>query len=284
MTIPRLLKISLTAASIIFFISSASFAEVNDGNHGFHLRAGLGAGNVYWGYLNQGGNTGDLGEGNSAAALYLSLMYNYKLLGLEASLMSGNISDLEWKDEDTLGTEYTYKSTGSGNYSTLDLKLGLKLFTEPGDMGYTFIYGGLHSWSTERTQDSIEYNSIKLTANKKYKGNGSGWIIGFRDFSTIGWDAGLAIVIQSGLYGGKAPADKFTEDGNKVTYSVKQAYTLGGELAAGIAFQNIGLSIVGGVRGHADISVYDDSAASGEDESVFGFGNAMFFIEAGLMF
>lgn len=283
MKIKKFIKISLAAAYIILFLASVSYSEVNDGNHGFHLRGGIGAGNLYWGYLNQGGNTADLGEGNGDGAIYFSAMYNYKYLGIEASLMSGNISDLEWKDT-TGSTEYTYKSTGTGSYTAVDLKLGAKLFAEPGDMGYTYIYGGMHYWSTERTQETIEFAGTKTTADKKYKGNGSGWIIGFRDFSTIGWDKGLAIVIQTGLYGGKAPADKFSQDGVEVTYGVKQAYTLGGELAAGIALQNIGLSIVGGVRGHADISVFDDSAASGEDESVFGFGNLMFFVEAGIMF
>ena len=284
MKIKKFFKIPLFIASLIFLFASASYSEINDGDHGFHLRGGLGAGNVYWGYLNQGGDRGDLGEGTGDGALYLSAMYNYKLLGIEASIMSGKISDLEWKDKDTLGDEYTYKSTGSGNYTTVDLKLGAKLFAESGDMGYTYIYGGMHFWTTERTQETREWSIFKETTNKKYKGDGSGWIVGFRDFSTIGWDKGLAIVIQTGLYGGKAPADKFSEDGTEVTYGVKQAYTLGGELAAGIALQNIGLSIVGGVRGHADISVFDDSAASGEDESVFGFGNGMFFVEAGIMF
>ena len=285
MKIKKCFKIPFAAAVMIFLLTSASFAVVNDEGHGLHLRGALGGGKVYWAYLNEGGNSGDLGEGSGAGALYLSAMYNYSFLGIEASYMKGNIDDLEWTDkDDTTGIEYNYKSTGSGSYSTLDVKLGFKLFTEPGDMGYTYIYGGWHFWNTVRNQDTREFSIYKETINKKYKADGDGWMAGFRDFSTIGWDKGFAIAIQSGLFVGQAPVNEFKDDGEKVTYDVKQSFAVGAELAAGIALQNLGFSVVGGFRGQVDVSVFDGSAVAGEDESIFGFGNLMFFVEAGIMF
>ena len=179
---------------------------------------------------------------------------------------------------------HKYKSTGSGNYTVLDFKLGAKLFAEQGDMGYTFLYVGKRYWNTERSQDSLEYDGTKYPSSRKIKADGDGWIFGYRDFSTFGWDEGFAIVFQSGFFIGKAPVNKLTDNGVEVTYSVKDSVSLGGELAAGIALQNIGLSVVGGFRGEINASSFNDSAATAEDESIFGFGNVMLFIEAGMMF
>jgi hypothetical protein len=283
MKIRKFLNIPAIVMVMMFIFVSVSFATVNEGDHGLQLRGGFGGGKVLWGYLNQGGNSGDLGTG-AGGALYLSAMYNYNIVGFEGNIMTGDINDLEWTDKNTSGVEIDYKSKGSGNYRIIDWKLGLKLFTEPSDMGYTFIYMGKRYWKTERTQDSIELNGIESSTGKKTKAKGDGWIYGFRDFSTIGADDGFAIVLQTGLFAGKAPVTSLTEDGNKVTYPKDQSLSFGGEIAAGIALQNIGFSIVGGLRADINITTFKDSAAAGEDESLFGFGNGMIFVEAGLMF
>lgn len=115
-----------------------SDSKINNGGHGLHLRGSLGVGRIFWGYISYGSSSGDLGTG-AGGELNLAAMYNYSLLGLELNFMSGRINDLEWTDKDT---NNKYKSTGTGNYSVLDFKIGAKLFTEPGDMGYTFFYFG----------------------------------------------------------------------------------------------------------------------------------------------
>lgn len=292
MNIKKIVSLIFICASIAFFAPALSSAQdydsssesgINSGNHGLHIRGALGAGKIFWGYISYGSSSGDLGTG-PGGNINIAAMYNYSLVSFEFNLLSGNVGDLEWTDKDSGGVEHKYKSTGSGKYNVYDWKLGTKLFTEPGDMGYTFFYLGKRYWNSERTQDTIEYDGFKQSITDKRKAKGDGWIFGFRDFSTIGLDNSLAIVIQSGLFFGKAPVTKMTTNGVDQTYPVKDSVSLGGELGAGVAFQNIGLSIIGGARGEINATSFKDSAATGSDESIFGFGNAVFFIEAGMMF
>jgi hypothetical protein len=199
-------------------------------------------------------------------------------------MLSGNIGNLEWTDKDSGGTEYTYKSTGTGNYNTYDFKIGAKLFTEPGDMGYTYFYAGKRFWNSKRVQDSVEYGPYVAGADETTKVKGDGWIAGYRDFSTFGWDEGFAIVMQTGLFFGDAPVSELKVNGLAQPYPVKDSLFFGVEAAGGVAFQNIGLSVIGGLRGEINATTFQDPAASGDDESIFGFGNFVFFIEAGMMF
>ncbi|PKL16838.1 MAG: hypothetical protein CVV49_14235, partial [Spirochaetae bacterium HGW-Spirochaetae-5] len=216
--------------------------------------------------------------------LNLAAMYNYSFLGLEFSMLTGNIGDLEWTDKDSGGTKYTYKSTGTGNYNTFDFKIGAKLFTEAGDMGYTYFYAGKRFWNSERKQDSLEYGTTVITTDQTRKAKGDGWIAGYRDFSTFGWDEGFAIVMQTGFFFGKAPVSEMSTNGADQTYPVKESIFLGGEVAGGVAFQNIGLSVIGGLRSEINATTFNDSEAPTSEESIFGFGNFVFFLEAGMMF
>lgn len=289
MKISKVLRIILPGLLLMFLVPASLSAQnddssgINSGNHGLHLRGSLGAGQIFWGYISHGSSSGDLGTG-PGAAINLAAMYNYSMLGLELNLLSGSINDLEWKDKDEFDDEYTYKSTGTGNYTVIDFKIGAKLFTEPGDMGYTYIFAGKRYWSSSRKQETVEWGSFKDTSTEERKAKGDGWIYGFRDFSTLGMDEGFAIAVQSGLFLGKAPVSKMSTDGADQSYPVKESLSLGMELGAGIAMQNIGLSVIGGFRGEINATTFKDSAAPTGEESIFGFGNIMFFVEAGMMF
>jgi len=283
--IKKIISLLFIYASIAFFIPALSSAQdynssdsgINSGSHGLHLRGALGAGQVAWGYLNDSTSRGDLGTGDGSN-ISLSAMYNFTLVGFEFNYLGGNIKDLEWTENDI-----DYKSTGSGHYNVYDWKLGAKLFTEPGDMGYTFIFMGKRYWNTVRKQDTREWDTFVDNTDVKYEAKGDGWIYGIRDFSTIGSNDGTAFVIQSGLYFGTAPVTSFKIDGIKQTLpDKKDSPTFGAELGAGVAFQNIGLSVIGGLRGEFNVTTYEDDATG--DESVFGFGNSVFFLEAGMMF
>lgn len=291
MKIKKLLLIIITA--VAFFTPSLLSAQdydqdpetgINSSNHGLHLRGGIGAGQILWAYISHGSSSGDLGTGLGVNA-NLAAMYNYSFFALEFSMLSGTISDLEWTDTyDATNQVYTYKSTGDGSYTNFDFKVGAKLFTEPGDMGYTFVYAGKRFWNSERNQKTKEWGPYTDTTAETRKIKGDGWIIGYRDFSTFGWDEGFALVLQSGAFYGKAPVSEMTTNGINQTYPINKSWFIGGEIAGGIALQNIGLSVIGGVRGEFNITTFKDSAATGSDESVFGFGNRVFFVEAGMMF
>ena len=266
-----------------FTFALPAAAEVNSDDHNILLRGALGGGRILWAHVNHGSGSGDLGTGPGGVFNFAG-MYGYRFLGVEGNLMVGNISTLEWSDEDNGGVSHDWESDGSGYYSVFDLKIGARLFISPGDMGYTFIYAGLRTWSTERDESSLTFDGVKYSTEYKYKANGGGWILGFRDFSTIGANNGFAIVVQSGLFFGKAPLDKITRNGEDMTQEENETLTLGGELAGGVALQDRGISLIGGFRGEINMTTFFDSVPTGDDESVFGFGNIVFFVEAGVMF
>lgn len=280
-----ILRFSLTLVIGVSFLlyPAASFAEVNSNESNLTLRAALGGGKILWAYVNHGSTSADLGHG-PGAVLNAAAMYSYRFLGVEGNLIVGTISSLEWTDEDNSGVSHNWRSEGTGHYAVLDLKLGARLFSSPGDMGYTFIFAGLRTWSTERNESTLTYDEIRLNYENKYEANGNGWIVGFRDFSTIGLDSGLALAIQSGLYFGKAPVDSVKRNDVEQVREIKETAILGGELAGGIALQNIGFSVIGGFRGEIMLSTFVDPSAPVDEESVFGFGNMVFFVEAGMQF
>jgi hypothetical protein len=265
---------------ILFGLFSAfqlsAYAE--DAEHEFNVRGGVGGGRVLWGYIDHGSGSGDLGSG-VGGSVNLNLMYGYSFLGVEGSLTAVPLCELEWEDKDDLGVTRNYKSTGSGVFTILDLKVGLRLFVEPEDMGYTFLYAGYRTWSTERDQESVEVDGFEIPTTVKREASGGGWIFGYRDISTIGPNGGFAIVIQSGFWFGKAPVDEMKTDGVKSPLEEKENLSFGGELGGGIALQNIGLSVVGGVRADLNATVFDDPAAPADEESVFGFGFVQGFVE-----
>ncbi len=88
----------------------------------------------------------------------------------------------------------------------------------------------------------------------------------FRDFSTIGSNDGFAIALQPASWR-KAPVDDFEWENASQDLKTDQSITLGGELAAGIALQNIGFSLVGGFRGEANVTTFKDPAAPADEES-----------------
>jgi len=244
----------------------------------------LGAGNVYWGYISHGFGNGKLGSGAGGCVNFAAL-YNYKFVGVEAGFLSGDMDDLKGWDEDDSAYEYKYRSIGTGHYNVSDFKFGVKVFTEAGDMGYTFFYLGRRYWNSERKQDIIKWDTLETEFNVKVKSKGDGWIIGYRDFSTIGKDNRTAMfVFQSGFFLGKAPCSKLIIRGEDLAYHADTPFTVGAELGAGAAFPKTGLSVIGGLRGEINITRFKNPNLPEYKKPVFGFGNMVLFIECGLMF
>lgn len=277
----RKIAILSVAAVALFAFAFPASAEVNDSKIGFQARGALGAGNIFWGYVSHSNAKGDLGAGKGGT-INLAGMFNYWIVGLELNMLFGNIGKLKWSDEDNADVSHNWESDGSGHYAVYDLKLGAKLFAKPGDMGYTFFYFGGRWWETERNENTLTYDGLKLNYENKYEGKGNGWIIGFRDMSTFGPANSLAFVLQTGFFFGKAPVDKFKVNGVNTTQPNDDSAIIGGEIAGGVALQNLGFSIVGGFRGEINATTFKDTAAPDDEESVFGFGNITFFVEAGI--
>jgi len=83
---------------------------------------------------------------------------------------------------------------------------------------------------------------------------------------------------------GDPAASRRLLNGADQSYPVKDSLSPGMELDAGVAMQNLGFSVIGGFRGEINAATFKDSAAPTGDESIFGFGNIMLFVEAGMMF
>ncbi len=281
-TLFRSFRMALFAIMALFLVTAQLSAKVNDEKLNISLRGAFGTGKLYWGFLSHDNRYTDFATGKTAV-LNLAAMVSYKYLGVEGNLLVGGIDTLEWSDETDFGTPYDAKSEGLGYYSVFDLKLGARLFTSPCDMGYTFFYAGPRIWSTKRMESSLSVNgAVTPIQRATRKGSGKGWIVGFRDFSTISYSDSIAIAVQTGFFFGKAPVEELTRNGEGLSQTVDESLTLGGELAAGVALENVGFSITGGLRGELNITTFDDPLNPPEKQSCFGFGNLIFFVEAGL--
>jgi len=83
---------------------------------------------------------------------------------------------------------------------------------------------------------------------------------------------------------GAPAASRRLLNGADQSYPVKDSLSPGMEPGSGVAMQNLGFSVIGGFRGEINAATFKDSAALSGEESIFGFGNIMFFVEAGMMF
>lgn len=258
---------------IMLILAAPLQANVNERDYGFLLRAAVGGGKVIWGYVDHGGSSGDVGKGPSFL-IDINAMAHYSLFAVEGSLLYGTLGDLKWTDRDNAGVQHSWTSKGSGYFAIFDFKAGVRLFTEPGDMGYTFIFGGLRTWSSKRDQDSLTYDNIQINTVNSREGEGNGWIIGFRDYSTFALDTKFALATQIGGFFGKAPVDKMTDNtGKPVSYPKNETFTFGYEIGAGIALEHMGLSIMGIVSGDLNATTFKDPAAPAGEESIFAFGH-----------
>ncbi len=225
---------------------SAHANEVNSTNTGILVNGALSTGGTIFGVVGNSTSRGDLGTG-TGSGFHFGALANFQMLAIGMAFSTVNYSTLEWSEE-VSGVEYKYKSEGDGRYWTFDLIFGAKMFTESGDMGYTLPYIGYRFWKATRNQEDVTRNGIPYPAgNIEYELVGNGWIFGIRDFSTLSL-GGFAIALQTGIWFYQAPMSSLKSNGNDVSFTSEQNVGFGIELGIGAALEDMGLSIIGGVK------------------------------------
>ncbi len=244
-------KMIVYFCAALLFVSSvyATFAhanEVNSTNTGILVNGGLSTGGTIFGVISNSTSTGDLGTG-TGSGFHFGALASFQMFAIGMAFSTVKYSTLEWNEE-VSGVEYKYKSEGDGRYWTFDLIFGAKMFTESGDMGYTLPYVGYRFWKATRNQEDVTRNGIPYpTGNIEYELVGKGWIFGIRDFSTLPLGS-FAIALQTGIWYYQAPMSTLKSNGNDVSTTSEESIGFGIELGIGAALEDIGLSIIGGIK------------------------------------
>ncbi|GAB4219054.1 MAG: hypothetical protein Kow00102_01140 [Spirochaetota bacterium] len=254
----------------IFLLPFSSQAQVNSGDFGLILNGGVGTGSSMYGVIlnttNDSSSTLGVGPGSSFNA---GFMANFNIIAIHSQLYYVTIKDLEWEEQDN-----TIKTEGSGHFWTWDGTIGIKALTEEGDMGYTHLYVGFRIWKAVREEDKRTINGVNdNTWLGKQEMVGNGFIVGIRDFSTLPLGP-VSLALQTGLWLYKAPLSTFKQDGTEIDTTADQNIGFGFEIGGGLAFEDIGLSTIVGLR--MDVQATEIKLPLNID-AVAGSGYAQFF-------
>jgi len=255
---------TVTAVLLLVLPAVSQESQVNSTDMSAMVYGGIGFGQSEYGVSTSDDITeiGGLGEGD-AYSFEIGSLFNYSFVGAGINLTGVQLNDLK-SDE---STQY-----GDGNYLIFDLTLGLKLFTEPGDMGYTYVYGGFRYWQLNR---DVSREGSMPDSDYEAELSGKGWIVGFRDYSTFPVGA-FSIVLQTGLSFYSAPVDSIKVDGSSVSFTEDETEGEAVELGLGVAFEEMGLSVVASARIDYNATVYTPDGAT--ESKVLGVGYTQFFL------
>ncbi|MCX7679328.1 MAG: hypothetical protein N2316_08915 [Spirochaetes bacterium] len=249
-----------------------SFAnEVNSTNSGIIFHGGISRGEVLFGVINNTSPRSELGKG-TGNGFHFGVLAHYSMACIGIAYSSVNYSELEWEEEIS-NVKYKMKSTGDGRYWTFDLLFGAKMFTETGDMGYSYPFVGYRFWKAVRNQEEVTYNgNPDPQFTKEYELWGKGWIIGIRDFTTFPTNE-LSIAFQTGIWFYNAPMGVLRANGNEVMATSEKNVGFGFEIGAGVALEDIGLALIAGIKMDVQATAFKTITL----DYVAGAGYAQFF-------
>ncbi|PKL39122.1 MAG: hypothetical protein CVV44_09665 [Spirochaetae bacterium HGW-Spirochaetae-1] len=239
-------KILLALIFATGFVFTASAQDMMDDSGGganstdiaIYANGGIGYGSAIYGIgVGDNAETSDFYSGNGMG-VHLGGMLTWKYLALLGSWQYAGAQDLEDKDGNPSGID-------KFNYNVLDLSLGLILAREPGDMGYTLLYGGFRYWGA-KIESSFNYDEV-----------GTGWSAGIRDLSTFSFGS-AALALQFGLILDSAPIKKI--NGHDTSLDFK-SFGIGFEAGLGVALEDMGLLVMFLYRMDVVASVEDESAS-----------------------
>ncbi|MDH5718865.1 MAG: hypothetical protein OEZ22_14660 [Spirochaetia bacterium] len=214
------------------------------------IRGGFGFGPVDYGFEAFKTDRNNVMSG-SAFGADIGAMFNYRFIAAEIGILFSLINDLEGK-QDYMGIEKTVKYMGTGTLVSFDIKLGAKLLTKPGDMGYIFPFIGLRNSPIERKLEKIEIDGNQTEASGDTLIEPNGLILGFRDLTTVPLGS-FSLLIQSGFFLNFSMADERTDRYYDMTKNEEVEETsklnkpeplgMGFEIGLGAAFEDAGLSV-----------------------------------------
>ncbi len=271
---------AVVTAFILVMIPLQSFAQdadgggegVNSGSFGLILQGGIGYGNVIYGNANGKSIDSTLGTG-PGRGFDLSAMFNFSILALKIDYNRVELKNLKFTQK-VSGANVDYEARGDGYFTTMDALLGLKLFTEAGDMGYTHLYGGYRYWTVERKVTNEYINGAPQNTHYKHDITGAGWIAGYQDLTTIPLGF-ISFAFQSGLWIDSAPIKTFKANGVKDDINKKMGYGLGLNLGIGAAFEDLGLLVLLGYKTEVTATTYKDNAGV---EKINGAGYGLVYL------
>jgi len=240
---------------------------VNSGFWGLILQAGYGFGQTSYGYVIGSTTDSTLGVG-PGGGFDLGVMLNLSIFAVKLNYTRASLDTLKWTLQG-----HDYETNGDGNYSTLDLLLGLKLFTEEEDMGYTHLYAGYRYWGVERNVDEELIDSITTGTTYKHEVTGGGWIVGFHDLSTLPLGI-FSLAFNSALWIDSAPFSSFKVDGAESNLETLSAFGIGLDVGVGVAFEEMGFLILAGYR--MDVTVTKFRLIG--DDNILGAGYSLAYL------
>lgn len=268
-----LLSLFISSLFVIGLITVPAQAEVNSGEFGLILNGGVGTGASMYGIVINQSESSSLGTG-PGSSFNFGFMANFSLIALHSQFYYATIKDLEWEENDN-----TIKTEGSGHFWTWDGTVGIKALTEEGDMGYTHIFVGFRIWKAIREEDTRTLNGVTASPLAKQEMIGHGFIAGIRDFSTLPLGP-VSLALQTGLWIYKAPLSTLKINDTEMKTTADQNIGFGFEIGAGLAFEDLGLSAIAGLR--MDVQATELNLGNypliGQVDAVAGAGYAQFFI------
>ncbi len=271
--------IVITAALLVMWVVPRALPAQDGGGGGDNLfgivlQAGAGYKETMFGFIGGSDSSSDLGTG-PGGGYDVSAMFNISIAAVKFGYSYSAFDTMEW-NETVSGVEHSYKSYGDGHYSTLDILLGLKVFKESDDMGYTYFFGGFRSWEAIRNVDYREVDGVRVSdSGSNIELAGSGWIAGFQDFSTYPV-AFFSIVLQTGFTFSQAPFDSLKSGDAEIETNNEATLGLGFNIGLGVAFEDIGLSAVAGYRTDVNATSFELSILP-DETYVAGAGYGLFF-------
>ncbi len=269
----------IAAVFMLVLLPMQSFAQegeeeggVNSGNFGLILQGAYGYGSTIYGDASGDSIDSTLGTG-PGKGFDLSVMGNFSIFALKLDYTRAELNTLKYTQK-VNGANVDYESRGDGYFTTMDALLGVKLFTEAGDMGYTHLYGGYRYWTVKRYTDAQYINGIK-TASPASKDDitGGGWIAGYQDLTTIPLGF-ISFAFQSGIWIDSAPVKSFKSNGIKRNIKTDIGFGLGLNLGIGAAFEDLGLLVLVGYKTDITATTYKESGT----DSVNGAGYGLVYL------
>ena len=220
---------------------------VNSRNWGLILHGSLGYGENTYGVMS-GSFSDTLGSGKGSGFDF-GAMFNFGIYAFNLNYGQASLGNLKLT-QNIAGTDHEYETSGDGNFSTLDILAGVKLFTEKGDMGYTHFYGGFRYWEVTRNVDYLKLDGVQQAdSDYRHEQAGSGWIIGYNDLSTFAFaHSGIALALYTAFLIDYAPVRSFRVDGTELDYDVTFALGTGFDFGIGLAMENMGLLVLIGSK------------------------------------
>lgn len=274
----------ITLMLVVLFSVSGLLAEVNDGGFGFNLKLGIGGGSTGYGIGSDDATAAQAGWGaggvfETGAMIHYSPIQSLSIAA-DFNYSTATLSELEYTDKDK---KEKYTQTGEGAMYFADFRLGLRLFQEAGDLGYTYLFAGIRAFGANYKMTKLKVTDTETgvesygTPLQETGASSAAPIFGFTDYSTIPTPVGAIGIISGAWIVFPVELDEVEEQGN--TYKLASSEGIGGgaELGLAYAIESLGASVYLKWKGEGIAEAHRKEGAlpTSEDDGYFQFYSAV---------